>query len=117
MDVGPGGYVDISNSILTGGSLGVIRSFNPGAITVHNSHIIKSGQLAINCWNHEELGLVTHRLTDNYWGTTDPDTIANWIWDQNDDPANFSIVHYLPIADGPVPAEEKSFGSIKAMFR
>ena len=111
------GVLDISNSILTGGSDCVIWLNNPGPISVHNSHIIKNGPLAINCWNHESLGLVTHDLTGNYWGTTNPDSVASWIWDQNDDPANFSIVNFLPMADGPVPTENTSFGSIKAMFR
>jgi len=106
-----------SNTEFFGGSDSVLFLFNSGPIEIHNSHIIPSGPLAVNCSQPEGLGLVVHDLTGNYWGTTDPDLVATWIWDQNDDPANFSIVNYLPMANGPVPTEEKSFGSIKAMFR
>jgi hypothetical protein len=88
-----------------------------GIVEVHNSHIFKNGTYSINCSQPEEFGLNIHDMTGNYWGTTSPDTVADWIWDQNDDPANFSIVNYLPMANGPVSTEDKSFGSIKAMFR
>lgn len=117
VDVQRDGVAIISNSILTGGSQGVIRLFNPGPTVVHNTHILKNGPLAINSWNHELLGLVTHDMTGNYWGTTNPDLVAGWIWDQNDDPANFSIVNYLPMANGEVPTENSTWGSVKAMFR
>ena len=56
-------------------------------------------------------------FTNNYWGTTDPDSIAALIWDSNDDPEIHSTVLFEPFAGGPVSTEEKSFGSIKAMFR
>jgi len=53
----------------------------------------------------------------NYWGTTDPESIAAMIWDSNDDPSLHTTVLFEPFADGQVSTEEKSFGSIKAMFR
>ena len=111
------GTLSVSNSILTGGSHSTMYLVNSGPVEVHNSHLFKTGANTTNCSQHEDYGLVVHDLTGNYWGTTNPDTVADWIWDQNDDPSNFSIVNYLPMADGPVPTEEKSFGSIKAMFR
>lgn len=115
--VARGGAVNIVSSILTGGANGVVKLVNPGSVVIHNSHILKNGPLAINAWNHELLGIVTHDMTGNYWGTSDPDLVASWILDQNDDPTNFSIVEYLPMANGPVPTENSSWGSVKAMFR
>lgn len=112
-----GGTLSVSNSILTGGSNSTMYLQNSGLVEVHNSHIFKTGTYSIYCSQPKEYGLNIHDMTGNFWGTTDPELVASWIWDQNDDPANFSIVNYLPMADGPVPTEEKSFGSIKAMFR
>lgn len=55
-------------------------------------------------------------LRNNYWGTTDPDQLAEWIWDGNDQ-SGYPIVDYLPFSDTPLPTEPQSWGSIKAMYR
>jgi hypothetical protein len=60
---------------------------------------------------------VTQDFRGNYWGTTDPDSIAAMIQDSTDYPEIHSTVLFEPFAGGPVPTEKKSFGSIKAMFR
>jgi hypothetical protein len=112
-----GGELNVQDSILTGGSDSVIRLRNPRSATVHNTHIFPTGPVAIRTSQHESLGLVEHDFTGNYWGTTDPDEVASWILDQTDDPSNYSIVNYLPIAGGPVPTEQSTFGSFKALFR
>ena len=106
-----------TGSVFEGGSVATLFFQNSGPAEIRNSHILRSSSYSVQCSQPEEYGLIVHDMTGNYWGTTNPDSVAEWIWDQNDDPANFSIVNYLPMADGPIPTEEKSFGSIKAMFR
>lgn len=49
-------------------------------------------------------------LTDNDWGTTDPDSIASWIH------ACDYVVDYIPFVGQQVPAEKQSLGDIKAKF-
>jgi len=56
-------------------------------------------------------------LRNNYWGTTEPDSIAAWIWDGNDTPDLPVTVQYLPFYDHPVSTERKSLSDMKRMFR
>jgi hypothetical protein len=106
-----------SNTALEGGSVATIYLSDSGAVEIKNSHILRSGPFSVKCNQPEAFGLNIHKMTGNFWGTTDPDLVASWILDQNDDPTNFSIVNYLPMANGPVPTENSSWGSVKAMFR
>jgi len=85
------------------------------AASFHGNHILKSrlGTVYFNFYNvpHEVMD-----LTNNWWGTSDPDSIAAWIRDGVDDP-QFPIVQYEPFALQPVGEEKKSMGGLKAMFR
>ncbi|MCA9565740.1 MAG: hypothetical protein KC561_19720, partial [Myxococcales bacterium] len=45
-------------------------------------------------------------LRNNYWGTNDPDLIAEWIWDHNDDPELAGSVLFEPFSDTPLPTEK-----------
>jgi len=60
---------------------------------------------------------MTIDMTDNYWGTTDEDQIAEWIWDGNDDPSIQAFVQYQPFASGPVGTEQQSWGQVKALYK
>jgi hypothetical protein len=62
-------------------------------------------------------GRLTCSQTDNYWGTADPDEVAEWIWDGNDDPEIRSVVNSLPMADGPEAAERTTWSGVKALYR
>ena len=56
-------------------------------------------------------------FTNNYWGTSEPDSIAAWIKDGIDDPGTHAIIDFEPFSTVPLPTEKKSMGDIKAMFR
>lgn len=106
-----------TGTIFEGGSDSVFYIQNAGSAEVHDCHLFRNGTYTINCNQPEGLGLVVHDFTGNYWGSIDPAVVASWIKDQNDDPTNFSIVNFLPLADGPVPVESKSWGDVKAFYR
>jgi len=63
----------------------------------------------------------THDCTMNWWGSLDPDAIAEGIRDANDDPYLHVTVLFDPYCRrpgcGPTPVESDSWGAIKALFR
>jgi hypothetical protein len=64
-----------------------------------------------------EKSTIHYDLTNNSWGTTDPDSIQAWIWDKNDDPEAGYIVDWRPYIGEPVSNERQPLGSIKSLFR
>lgn len=56
-------------------------------------------------------------MSNNWWGTTDPDSIGAWIEDGMDDEEWPYYIVWRPFLDGTVSAEEKSLNDIKAFFR
>ena len=106
-----------SGNIFTGGTdLATIYIHSQSQVTLNGNHIFKSGDYAakIGQYFYE---IMTNDLTGNYWGSTDPGTVADWIWDYNDDPVTRAYIDFIPIADGLVSTETKSWGDVKAMFR
>jgi len=109
--------VNGSGNVFAGGTdLATIYIHSQSQVTLNGNDILKSGDYAakIGQYFYE---IVTNDLTNNYWGTSDPDSIAAWIWDYNDDPVTRAYIDYSPFSDIPLPTEKKSIGSIKAMFR
>ncbi len=112
-----GAHVTGSGNIFSGGSeVATIFISSASSVSLNGNHILKSGDWAVflEYFFNEQ---IEQDLTGNYWGTTDSDSISSWIWDFNDDPSIHSVVNFEPIADEPLPADQKSFGSVKAMFR
>lgn len=62
-------------------------------------------------------GAVDFDMTDNYWGTTDPDSIQAWIDDHLDDSAAPYRIIWDPYKDQPVSQPNTSLGSFKGLFR
>jgi hypothetical protein len=62
------------------------------------------------------LPVITEDLSNNYWGTADPNQVAQWIWDGIDDPSIKAVVQYLPISTGPIATEPKSWGEVKTLY-
>ncbi len=84
----------------------------------HNNQILKDSGFAVY------LGGFAHEtehvdMTKNYWGTDDPDSIAAWISDANDEYSSpmHGYVDFMPFTGGPVPTQKTTSGGLKAMFR
>jgi hypothetical protein len=56
-------------------------------------------------------------MTNNWWGTSDPDSIQAWIYDGNDRPEDPYFIQWDPFLPGPLPVQKKSLGGVKALFR
>lgn len=56
-------------------------------------------------------------LRNNWWGTSDPDSIQAWIFDAADDSTLTVIFDWYPYLDAPVANEHTSTGGLKRMFR
>lgn len=56
-------------------------------------------------------------MTNNYWGTDDPDSIQAWIEDGNDDPDWPYYIDWNPYKSDEVSTEKKSMGNVKSMYR
>jgi len=59
-------------------------------------------------------------LSQNFWGTTDPAEVAEWIEDHHDHPNDSTYwmeVLVDPILPDSVPVEKKPLGGFKAMYR
>lgn len=56
-------------------------------------------------------------LTQNWWGTTDLDEIAEWIYDGSDDENDNIYIEYEPILGGSVPAEQTTWSDLKSLYR
>jgi hypothetical protein len=56
-------------------------------------------------------------LTENFWGTEDPDEIAALIHDRNDDEAVCAYVNFIPFRSHSVPVQQQTWTEVKGLFR
>ena len=114
----PETIVEAHGNFFDGGSMGSLVLINNSTLLASGNHFINTtGSHAVLIFDLDHLPLVEVDLRNNYWGTTDPDSIAAMIWDINDDPRIQSRVLFQPFENEPVPTEKKSMGGIRAMYR
>jgi len=90
-----------------------------GGSVFRNNHILRQGDgWYVADWygGYQHPGEVLD-MEGNYWGTQDPEEIATWILDGNDDHEIGFVVDFLPMADGPVSTERVTLDGIKALYR
>jgi hypothetical protein len=114
--VSSGSVVNGSNVIIEGTSVAALFVAAEARVTLRNSHLLPASGLGVLAIAYTGIPVVLD-LSGNYWGTTDTAIIDGMISDGNDDPAVHATVQYLPIANGPVPTDATSWGSVKSMFR
>lgn len=110
-----GSSVSGSGNVVAAGTTAVIDLMNAN-MTMGDSHILADGGLAVKC-RHLIDDTWTIDLRNNWWGVADASTIADLIHDGTDDPEIPAIVLFEPFADGEVPNESMSWGTLKNLYR
>lgn len=85
---------------------------------------LASGQYGVvsNLQYHEAtrkkgLGISHFDMRNNWWGTTDTDSVASMIFDHNDQAEVPYIIDFIPVLKSQVDTEKESLGGIKSLFR
>lgn len=107
----------IRNNVIRGGSLAAIYVYRGWDVVVSDNRIHRGSGHAIEVdYGTPDAPTVTIDLTENWWGSTDPGEISEWIWDGNDDPTIKGFVEFEPVLGELVPTETLSFGELKAAY-
>ncbi len=113
-------FVAEDNIFESTGFVAPIRLYTRGIPhTIRNNHILRGTGPAVRVVGHHGAPGYVLDMRDNWWGTTERDSIAAWIYDGNDAvfPPVECTVAFEPFASAPLPTEKKSLGGLKAMFR
>lgn len=87
-------------------------------LQLHDNHLFKGeGDYIIKCSPTVSQTTIVHDLTNNWWGTTERDSIAAWIYDIHDDPDIHTEILFEPFLTSPVANEKAKMGDLKRLFR
>lgn len=112
----PGSRFVVENTLVDGGiSATIYLGDGAGPCEIHNCDLVKGNGPMVEC--EFSTKLVTHDLSNNYWGTTNEADIQAWIYDHADNPGRGGTVIYSPFAGQSVPTESTSWGGLKALWR
>jgi hypothetical protein len=118
-----GATVSGHGNVLRGGDLYTISLLGPQAIDgFYNNEIYRARQFTVlaRYWGDTTQPPVHVDMTNNYWGTNDPDVIAEWILDYHDYPGQHGwcmVIDYIPFISGPVPVQQQTWTEVKGLFR
>ena len=105
----------VANELLDGSD--AVIALSRATATLHGNHILRSDGWSVWLPLYPDSPAVTLDMTGNYWGTTDGDQIAEWIFDGHDDPSIQAFVNYEPFEQQPIGTEPATLGRVKAMYR
>lgn len=90
-----------------------------GSFVAHDNDIRAGTEYAVLVYNLGVPGSVRHfDMSNNYWfENSNSAALDSLIYDANDDPSVLTIMDYEPIRSSSVPAQAKSFGGIKSLYR
>ena len=115
LDVASSSHVFMEDCIVDGDFCSIFL-YSSAFLTAHGCHIEKSSDWYI--WSNYWRGPLTGMdLTGNYWGTTDPEVIAEGILDHNDNEDLGFFIQFEPFSSEPLAEEKPSLDGFKAMFR
>ena len=88
-----------------------------GPTEIHDCDLARGADFIVRAVEEmQDLSPVILDLTNNYWGTDNPDSIRAWIHDGNDFETCY-FVEFEPFRSESTPAESKSLGALKSLFR
>jgi hypothetical protein len=105
-------------NLLSGGFGATVESLGSGVVALQSSTILNGGGWTVRCATRKGSvsGVESFDFTNNYWGTTDGDQIAEWILDEADNDAPIRI-DVLPILDrSPISTSRVCLSGLKARF-
>ncbi len=105
-------------NVFRGGSYAAIQAFASPTIFGEGNHFLKGDSdytIVLRVFPSPFQGSVD--LRNNYWGTDDPELVAQWIYDGADDPDLAIEVQYMPFSAEPMPTEPSTLGGFRSMFR
>lgn len=103
-DYGGGGYTTMEVQFST--------------LDFHGNHILKGdAEFTVQCRGFIQDDPLIVDLRNNYWGTASADTLAAWVWNEDDDPDQNLVTLIEPFSPQPVPEEKTGTGDLKRMFR
>ena len=112
-------YGTVENNIVRRNDIG-IRLYTHSYISLHHNDIYDNAAHDL-CCGWPSRNRFDFDATMNWWGTTDPDEIADNIWDCTDDPQETICIIFQPFCDAPgcpiTPVESVTWGAIKGMYR
>jgi hypothetical protein len=92
--------------------------YGAGTIEVHDSDLTRGEHyavMAMSRWPPQDPA--PFDFTNNYWGTTDPDSIAAMIYDANDhDDTDYTFI-FEPFQSDTTPVVRRSLSEVRALFR
>lgn len=99
-----------------GGSATVVVQI--ATLDLHNSHILRGdAPYSIRFFDYPAVPWYFQNLQNNYWGTTELDSIRAWITSNTDEPEFGTRLLLEPFFDQPIPNEPRSVSEIKRKFR
>ena len=112
-----GGYFEGSGNVLRGGTRESVRlmGYTAGA-SFHGNDIYNPIGSTVRLMGFQTLATKPLDLTDNWWGTVDPDSIQAGFAYENSNPEMFELL-WQPFRTEPVPVEKNSMGGLKALYR
>ena len=90
-----------TDNIFMGGANTTIY-LSSGNIELHGNHILRNGSYYVKCEGFPLPPDLLIDLSENYWGTSDPEFISSWIWDGNDNSSIHAFVVYEPFCKDPI---------------
>jgi hypothetical protein len=110
-------YGHITGNTITENVVG-IEIWSVPDVLLRENGIYDNAPYDVVAWPSDEFN---YDGTMNWWGTPEPELIAEHIWDCHDDPDIGVCIQFEPFCMSPgcepTPVEPVSWGAIKAMFR